>query len=294
MKKVLSVSLKGGVGKTKVTAELAKALQRRGLKVGVLDCDFHAPNIPVELHCEGVKPTRGTKNRILPAVVDGLKVLSWAMLWPPDSAVMIEDSQVDKEDLIHIKELIEKNSIPQAVSYLNHLIQNPGGAVEYMRLLLAEGAVDWGDTEWVVVDTPPQSTGVIEVVLESEGVKGAIIVCHASTVSVADTRRLVDQFRKKGLPLLGLVCNQSTQNGQNRYDLTESDIRAFCADRGIPFIAAIPHSTQLASYFDPVAQFVLTAQPVILPQPKKEESWKETIKDLSKMTKLFESLKSKV
>ena len=292
MTKVLVVSLKGGVGKTKVTAELARALGRRGLKVGILDCDYHAPNIPTELNCEEAKPTRGQGDVIVPPRVDGMPVLSWGMLWPPNSAVMIEDSQVETDDLRRVRALVVLGEKEKAIRYLDQLIAHPGGAMEHMRLLLEEGAVDWGGIDYLVIDTPPESTGVIRVALESEGVLGAIIVCHPSRVSLADTRRTVDLFRKRRLPLLGILCNQGTQNGEARYDLREADIEAFARERGIPFIGAIPHTQDLGPHFDRVAEFVVEAEPVILPPPPKEEGWHETLEDLrvlGKLAKLFGS-----
>jgi len=291
MTKVLVVSLKGGVGKTKVTAELARALARRGLRVGILDCDYHAPNIPTELGCEEAKPSRGKGDVIVPPRVDGMPVLSWGMLWPPDSVVMVGDSQVEREDLDRVIDLVERDEKERALKYLRHLRDHPGGAMEHMRLLLEEGAVDWGGLDYLVVDTPPESTGVVRVALEAEGVLGAIIVCHPSRVSLADTRRTVDLFRKRALPLLGILCNQGVQDGQARYDLREADIEAFARERGIPFIGAIPHSRDLARHFDRVAEFVVGAQPVILPRPPKEEGW-ETLEDLrllGKLAKLFGS-----
>ena len=120
---------------------------------------------------------------------------------------------------------------------------------------------------------------------------GALIVCHPSRVSLADTRRTVDLFRKRGLPLLGILCNQGTQNGEARYDLREADIEAFARERGIPFIGAIPHTQDLGPHFDRVAEFVVGAEPVILPPPPKEEGWQilEDLQVLGKLAKLFGS-----
>src|SRR5919109_5006686 len=51
---VLAVaSGKGGVGKTTVAVNLALALQRDGVRVGLFDADLHGPNIPLML---GIQP----------------------------------------------------------------------------------------------------------------------------------------------------------------------------------------------------------------------------------------------
>jgi ATP-binding protein involved in chromosome partitioning len=43
---ILVLSGKGGVGKSTVSVNLAFALANYGRKVGLLDLDFHGPNIP--------------------------------------------------------------------------------------------------------------------------------------------------------------------------------------------------------------------------------------------------------
>lgn len=49
---------KGGVGKSTVTANLAVALRRRGLTVGVMDLDVHGFSIPGLLGMAGARPNR--------------------------------------------------------------------------------------------------------------------------------------------------------------------------------------------------------------------------------------------
>jgi len=49
---------KGGVGKSTITANLAVALRRRGLSVGVMDLDVHGFSIPGLLGLAGARPNR--------------------------------------------------------------------------------------------------------------------------------------------------------------------------------------------------------------------------------------------
>ena len=74
---------KGGVGKSTVTANLAVALARRGLSVGVLDADVHGFSIPGLL---GIPPDTSPVDLdglIVPPVAHGVKAISIGMFLPP-------------------------------------------------------------------------------------------------------------------------------------------------------------------------------------------------------------------
>ena len=67
---------KGGAGKSSVTVLLAGELARRGLKVGVLDCDIYTAVIPHMLHISG-PVHRGEGGNPLPVKTEsGIEVMS--------------------------------------------------------------------------------------------------------------------------------------------------------------------------------------------------------------------------
>ncbi|KRA23779.1 sodium:proton antiporter [Microbacterium sp. Root61] len=74
---------KGGVGKSTVTANLAVALARRGLAVGLIDADVHGFSIPGLLGLTGPDGAAPAPTRIddlmLPAVAYGVKTISIGM-----------------------------------------------------------------------------------------------------------------------------------------------------------------------------------------------------------------------
>ncbi|WP_425556931.1 Mrp/NBP35 family ATP-binding protein [Frondihabitans cladoniiphilus] len=80
---VAVTSGKGGVGKSTLTANLAVALARRGLAVGIVDADVYGFSIPglvglVDASGASVKPTQ-VDDMILPPVAHGVKVISIGM-----------------------------------------------------------------------------------------------------------------------------------------------------------------------------------------------------------------------
>lgn len=72
---ILVSSGKGGVGKSTTTVNLALALQKLGLKVGVLDADIYGPSIPTMLGNAGKTPMIEAEN-FVPLDAYGLAVLS--------------------------------------------------------------------------------------------------------------------------------------------------------------------------------------------------------------------------
>ncbi|MFJ3385285.1 MULTISPECIES: Mrp/NBP35 family ATP-binding protein [unclassified Curtobacterium] len=74
---------KGGVGKSTVTVNLAVALARRGLRVGIVDVDVHGFSVPglmglTDEHGVAPRPTR-VDSMILPPVAHDVKVVSIGM-----------------------------------------------------------------------------------------------------------------------------------------------------------------------------------------------------------------------
>ncbi|MEV6602248.1 Mrp/NBP35 family ATP-binding protein [Actinoplanes sp. NPDC051346] len=77
---------KGGVGKSSVTVNLAAALAKRGLSVGVIDADIYGHSVPRMLGVDG-KPTR-VEDMIMPPQAHGVKVISIGMFTAGNAAVV--------------------------------------------------------------------------------------------------------------------------------------------------------------------------------------------------------------
>jgi ATP-binding protein involved in chromosome partitioning len=78
---------KGGVGKSSVTVNLAVAMARRGLSVGVVDADIYGHSIPRMLGADG-RPTRVGDKMIMPPQAHGVKVISIGMFTQDNTPVV--------------------------------------------------------------------------------------------------------------------------------------------------------------------------------------------------------------
>jgi Mrp family chromosome partitioning ATPase len=254
LKTILSASVKGGVGKTTVAVGLAQALNRKGFRVGVLDLDYRAPCVPIVLNAEDLVLGRTEEDALVPVQVDGLYMFSMAFIWPASKCVQVEDSD----------------------------------AADDVRQLLAPGVIAWPKLDFLVCDTPPTSSGIVRVALESSEAAGAVVISHPSRVSRADTLRTLDLFSEKQVPVFGLVSNQGVdERGENRFDLQDQDIRDLAARYNIPWCFCIPHTRQLGPHFDELAELILATSPVLLTKTKEPQgaAWDKIMTLARQLTK---------
>jgi Mrp family chromosome partitioning ATPase len=243
MQKILVASLKGGVGKTTVSIQTALALSRASYKTGILDLDYRTPNVPVAMHDDSPLTQTFESDTLIPPVINGIKVFSMMHIWPEHKCVQVSDDD----------------------------------AMIDVRHMLTPGVIDWGDLDYLVIDTPPTATGVVEVAVTTDNLIGALIVTHASRVSRADMIRTLDLFKEKEVPIIGVICNQV-----GLHDLTGDSIREIVDENLIPFFKEVPHIVDQVErnlYFDTVVyEGILATTPIILRNVQKgEEKWQKLI-----------------
>src|SRR5690606_28557913 len=73
----------GGVGKSTVAVNLAIALALDGAKVGIMDADVYGPNVPLMLGT-GYDQPEVREQKLIPIEAHGVKMISMAVLVPPD------------------------------------------------------------------------------------------------------------------------------------------------------------------------------------------------------------------
>ncbi len=169
---VLVMSGKGGVGKSTVATNLALALSRAGYRVGLLDADIYGPSIPTMLGVTGRPTTDGT--RIHPLERFGVKLMSIGFLLDdPSSAVVWRGPMLQSALLQFLKD------------------------------------VDWGELDFLLLDMPPGTGDVALTLSQKVRSTGAIVVTTPQEVALQDVYKSVSMAHKVGIPILGVVENES-------------------------------------------------------------------------------------
>jgi ATP-binding protein involved in chromosome partitioning len=178
---VAVMSGKGGVGKSYVTAHLARTLARAGRTVGVLDADLNGPTIPGLLQLAPA-PRTAPRAQIAPAVgVDGVKCTSMA-LWLEDGTPLAFKG-------------------PSAESFVWR------GAMEASALREFLGDVAWGNLDILLVDLPPGMQRYLEL-CDMLGTAPAVLTVTIATPESRDAvRRAMRAAVDRGSTLLGIVEN---------------------------------------------------------------------------------------
>ncbi len=170
---VMVSSGKGGVGKSTTTVNLAIATAMQGKKVGILDADIYGPNIPRMMGILGVQP-EVVGNKVKPIETKyGVEVMSMGVLMEEGQSLIWRGAMVMK-------------------------------AVEqFLRDIL------WSDLDVLFIDMPP-GTGDAQLTLaQSVPVTAGVTVTTPQLVSLDDSRRSLDMFKKLHIPIAGIVENMS-------------------------------------------------------------------------------------
>lgn len=232
--KLLVLSGKGGVGKSTFTSHLARGMARdENTQVAVLDIDICGPSIPriMGLNNEQVHQSGSGWSPVY--VDDNLGVMSVGFLLnSPNDAVIWRGPKK------------------------NGLIK------QFLR------DVDWGDIDYLVVDTPPGTSDEhlsIVQYLKGAGVDGAVIITTPQEVSLMDVRKEISFCRKVQVPIIGVVENMSgfvcpnCKNESQIFPPTTGGASKMCEDLKIPFLGKLPLDPRIGkccdegnSFFDEV------------------------------------------
>ena len=221
---ILVMSGKGGVGKSTVASNLALALSRMGHSVGLLDADIYGPSIPTMFGITGQPLSDG--KQIQPLERFGIKLMSIGFLLEDPKAAVVW-----RGPMLH------------------------GALLQFLK------DVNWGKLDFLLLDLPPGTGDVALTLSQKVRSTGAVIVTTPQEVALQDVYKSVSMAQKVGIPLLGVVENESffiCDGCEKRHELFGSGGGQSVADYAkAPLLGQIPLHPSVRQWGDagtPVVQ----------------------------------------
>lgn len=215
VKKVIGViSGKGGVGKSLVTASIARRMREQGLSVGILDADITGPSIP-KMYGVHEKAT-GSDDGMFPSIAkDGTRIMS-------------------------INLLLEEEEAP--VIWRGPVIA--GVVTQFWTDVM------WGEIDVLLVDMPPGTGDVPLTVFQSLPVDGVVIVTSPQDLVSMIVKKAYNMAKQMQIEVLGIVENYSYVEcpdcGKKINIFGESHIEEIATELGIKVLGKMPIDMKLA------------------------------------------------
>jgi ATP-binding protein involved in chromosome partitioning len=199
------------VGKTTVAVNLALALGRLGLDVGLLDGDVLVPSLPLVL---GVRQEPEVRDGVMaPVEKFGLKLMSMGFL----------------------------TGEGQPIPWCGPMVGKTVG--EFV------GKVRWGPLDYLVVDLPPGTGDASVALLKSVPTLAVLAVTTPQAAAVAGVRRALAMFQRRGSRVVGLVENMSRlrcgASGESVEPFGAGGGSRLSAESGVPLLASLPMDLEL-------------------------------------------------
>lgn len=208
--KIAVASGKGGVGKSTVAVNLARAFARlfskNGARVGLMDCDIHGPSATILMGKKSF-PSVDENSRIVPPEADGIKAISMGML--------VDDSQP----------LLWRG--PMVTGAIKQFAEE----------------VAWGELDAMVLDLPPGTGDAVLSVVQTIPLSGALIVTTPSDLASVTAVRGAMIFKKSDVEILGVVDNMAyleMPDGSKNRIFGEGAALAAAQKLGVELIATVP------------------------------------------------------
>jgi ATP-binding protein involved in chromosome partitioning len=218
-KKILVMSGKGGVGKSTVASYVALLLSAEGYRVGLLDVDLHGPTVPHLMNVQG-----------------GLDM--------PEEGVVRPYRFSDKLSIVSLEMLLGDKDT--AVIWRGPL------KISAIRQFISD--IDWGDLDYLIVDSPPGTGDEPLTVAQTIPDAVALIVTTPQEVSLADVRKSINFCRQVNMKIIGVVENMNgfvcPHCGEKVSIFGSGGGKRMAAQMNVPLIGEIPLDTQMVEMGD--------------------------------------------
>ena len=212
IKNIIAVaSGKGGVGKSTLSSNLAIALQKNGMKVGLIDADIYGPSIPLMFDAQDARPKQQkiqNATLMLPIESYGVKIMSIGFFSNSDEAIVWRG--------------------PMATKALKTIINE----------------TYWGDLDYLLIDLPPGTSDIHLSLVQIVSLTGALIVTTPQPVALIDASKAISMFNSKNInvPILGIVENMSWFHigGEKNYLFGRDGGKNLSSSKEIPLLAELP------------------------------------------------------
>ena len=215
VKRVIGIiSGKGGVGKSLVTASLARMMKEKGYNVGILDADITGPSIPKMYGIHEM--ATGSEQGIFPCIAK------------------------DDTRIMSVNLLLEDEDAP--VIWRGPII---AGVVKQFWT-----DVIWDDLDYLFVDMPPGTGDVPLTVFQSLPVDGVVIVTSPQDLVQMIVKKAYNMAKQMNIPVLGIVENYSYVKcpdcGKELKVFGESHIEEIAEELGVPVLGKMPIDPAIA------------------------------------------------
>ena len=235
---VAVMSGKGGVGKSSVTVNLASAMALGGQTVGILDADINGPSIAKMTGVRG-QPLRFGQTGVAPAEAAlGLKVMSIDLFLTGDGTPILWDAPTQKDGFTW-RGMMEMHATREFLS-----------------------DTEWGTLDTLLIDLPPGTDKLPNIVDVLPQLSGTIIVTLPSGVSqfvVGKSITMATELLKT--PVIGLIENMSAyicpHCGEEEALFPTGEAEQMAAAYGIPFLGKLPFDPRLALAADAGSLFMI-------------------------------------
>ena len=208
------ISGKGGSGKSTITTLLARALQKEGLKVGVIDADITGSSIPLLMgNVDETMMCFSAISNITPAMMSGIQVVSMSLINMDESVPIIwESSYTDEMMMQTIRDVCWD------VDFL--LIDLPPGSGSLNQTIIKN--IEDAKYLFVAISQKVVMHDVIKSISMVEYFNGDIIGIIENFAD-GDNEVLFNVLDKTGVKLIGRIPTLPLDGDKINYDSLETD-----------------------------------------------------------------------